>query len=183
MSPKMSSDAEMKGSLVLASLNTLRKDEISHLLEEAKTYTPNEWYSVAHVREMLEDVVAWRKSIDGMFDLVSMGASVTQSISLPPEWDTLEKALINYSTYHQQFYRNTGLDWLIKAEVAGERCMKIRFRINIPDHFMYGWLWGFAKRLLPKGTQFEVKFDENSIPADAGGEETMIWVKWEKPPE
>jgi len=178
MASKMSPQAEMKGFLVLASLNTIRKEELGPMLEKAKTFQPDQWYLVSEVREMLEAIVKWRASLESMFDLVSLGSSVTQTIPLPPDWTTLETALVNYGSYQKPHYRNTGLDWLIKTEVIDKKNLKVHFRMNFPDNFMYGWVVGFAKRLLPPNTSYKVYFDPEVIPADAGGDETIVWVSW-----
>lgn len=178
MASQMSDAAEMKGMLVLAALNTIRQEEISEFLDRVRAYDPDGWYLVKEVRKVLEDIAAWRSSFDSVFDLMSLGASVTQTVPLPPEWNTLEIGLTNYGTYHMQFYRNTGLDWLIKTEPMGKNLLRVRFRINFPDHFMYGWVVGFAKRLLPPGTRHTVYFDPDVKRADEGGDETVVCVKW-----
>ena len=117
-----------------------------------------------------------------MFDLVSLGAAVTSNVPLPPLNGTaLETVLLNYGTYHQRMYRNTGLDWLIKAEVGGERSIKMRFRTPFQDNFQYGLVVGFAQRMLPPGTRYTVYFDPAIPTLDHGGDETVIWVRWEAP--
>ncbi len=178
MLTKMSPEAEIKGILVLGALNTARKEGITHLLDEVSRYKPDGWYSVAGVREMLEEIVAQRNVLDSSYDLVSLGVAVSLNVPLPPDWTSFETFLANYRAYHQQFYRNTGVDWMIKGEAAGECCFKVHFRINFPDLFMYGWVQGFALRFLPEGTPFMVLFDDKVTRADFGGEETVVWVKW-----
>jgi hypothetical protein len=43
----------------------------------------------------------------------------------------------------------------------------------------YGMAYGMAKRWLPRGTHFSVRYDPNIPNMDNGGEVTIIHVKWE----
>ena len=77
-------------------------------------------------------------------------------------------------TYHSA-HRNGDI-----GHVIGERVEDKYYRINLediyPDDMTYGIIYGFAKRLLPSGTQFSVKYDEGQPNRDRGGEKTIIHV-------
>jgi hypothetical protein len=42
----------------------------------------------------------------------------------------------------------------------------------------YGIIYGLAKRLLPAGIQFSVKYEEGQPNRDRGGDKSIIHVRW-----
>ncbi|NDJ52064.1 MAG: hypothetical protein GYB68_03145, partial [Chloroflexi bacterium] len=48
-----------------------------------------------------------------------------------------------------------------------------------PDHMIYGYIYGIARRFLGRDHSFTVKYDPELRRQDAGGSATVIHLEWE----
>lgn len=44
---------------------------------------------------------------------------------------------------------------------------------------IYGYIYGLARRTLPKNTQFKVSYDPDETRQENGGQNTIIHLTWE----
>ena len=47
-----------------------------------------------------------------------------------------------------------------RAEKLGDKHLRLIMKTPYPDDLAYGVVWGMARRFLPTGTHFTVKYDE-----------------------
>jgi hypothetical protein len=77
--------------------------------------------------------------------------------------------------YLMQHRGDTGEE---RVEKLGDQHMRLTMRTPYPDDLPYGVVWGMARRFLPEGTQFLIKYDETEPHRDLGGEYTVLDISW-----
>ncbi|HEC23937.1 MAG TPA: hypothetical protein ENI95_13565 [Chloroflexi bacterium] len=172
-------DTELIGRSVLALFENIRYDMIKPILDKhgLNDVDPDGWYPLQDVLDILSDI---SEQGSGLFDLVSVGISAARLSPIPPEVEalSLKEFLLLYPQLYPRRHRN-GDAGEVLAEEAGERHVKMIFRTPYPDDLMYGLMYGFARRFLPKGTPITVFYDPDIRRSEEGGKFTVIHVVWE----
>lgn len=143
-----------------------------HLLEIA----PDKWYPAQNLLDLMNEM-AQHHNLSS--NLVAIGMSVAQHAVLPPgaEKAGLAQILEMYSQIYGMQHRNGDLGYT-RTEKITDTHYKVYRKTIYPDDLGYGTLYGLARRFLPKGTRFSVKYDEAVTRLDEGGEVTVIHVSW-----
>ncbi|MFN8375478.1 MAG: hypothetical protein U0694_21705 [Anaerolineae bacterium] len=174
-------NAELTGQSILPYLNHMRVEDTRPLLQKhgiEEHVQPDKWYPADKIVAFLWDVA---HNPNSLYNLVSIGMEATRVLPLPPEVEKMPfEQFAIYAmpmTYMGQF-RGADLGF-VRAEKVKEKHLRISMVTPLPDDGWYGSIYGLARRLLPKGTQFRVEYDKDMARGDLGGEETIIHVTWE----
>jgi hypothetical protein len=176
---KCDPNAEIIGQNVLAFVQNLRAEEVQPFLKKhgLENVDPEKWYPLQDWLNVLNDI---QREGEAMSDFVGIGMAIAETAPLPPETEgmNLEQffGLLNPS---YQMQHRSGDVGKIESEKVGDKHIKVTVDVPYPDDLEYGTAYGFAKRFLPKGTRFVVKYDEKQTRKDHGGENTIIHVTWE----
>ncbi len=169
---------EIIGQNVLAFIQNIKVGDIRPILERHQLVDidPTAWYPLSKWLDVLTDI---SNESDSTFNFVAIGMAIAQTAVLPPEVEnmTFEEFMFGLDTFYQMQHRN-GDAGTIKVEKPEKNHLIIKVRVPYPDDLEYGTAYGFAKRFLPRGTKFIVKYDENTPRREEGGEYTIIHITW-----
>lgn len=114
-------------------------------------------------------------------NMVAIGMSVAQEMIVPPELANPQLSTILWlwnDLFHLQHQDGTNMLGYVKTEQLGETHYRTTHDHLYPDDFVYGLAYGLARRFLPSGTSFQVKYVEDKPRKDYGGDITVIDVMW-----
>ncbi|MBI5958152.1 MAG: hypothetical protein HY866_05430 [Chloroflexi bacterium] len=172
-------NVEVIGQNLLSFIQNVNAEHIEPVLRKygLAVIEPEKWYPLQQWLDVLSDLAI---QSGGMFDLVAIGAAISQTALMPPEVEKMpfEQFLFLVNDVYQMQHRN-GKAGEVKVEKIADQHMKIVVRVPYPDDLEYGTTYGFAHRFLPKGTKILVEYDPSLKRRDQGGESTTIHVTWE----
>jgi hypothetical protein len=136
---------------------------------------PDRWYPLQQWLDILSEL---SEQSNAMFNMVAIGTAVSETAVLPPGADqlSLEDILFAINDVYQMQHR--GHVGSVRTEKVADKHIRLIVRVPYPDDLEYGTAYGFARRFLPKGTPFTVKYDEGTQRHDEGGDSTIIHVTW-----
>lgn len=166
---------EVLGINMLALINNLQANEIQPLLEahNLTNIDPDTWYPAKRWLELFNDAMQRPGS---MGNLVAVGMAVATNLPLPPNMQDLESVLSAWDDLYHMQHRGGDIGYVALEKRSDKHFVSIHNHLY-PDDFNYGLAYGFAKRLLPPGTGFTVKYDDDEPRQDEGGERTLIHIK------
>lgn len=169
---------EIIGQNVLAFVDNLQSEDIQPFLAKhnLETVEPDKWYPLQAWLDVLNDIQKEGNTID---DFVGIGMAIAEKAPLPPEVANmnLEQFLSILDVSYQMQHRGGNVG-KITAEKVGDKHMKVTVDVVYPDNLEYGTAYGFARRFLPPGTHFIIKYDDTIKRKDEGGEVTIIHITW-----
>lgn len=170
---------EISGNLAISLLINLQAADFRPFLQKYgfDSVKPDQWYSYQDLFNILREVAEQPGAI---FDFVAVGMAAVDRFDLPSNIASmsLEEFFSNIMpTLVARQYRN-GTPTRISVEKVAEKHLLIRTATAYPDDTAYGFMYGFARRFVPKGNQFTLKYDENHTRHDIGGEDTLMHLTW-----
>ncbi len=178
--PKYTCDpnAEIIGQNLMSTVVHLNRESVQPFLKRhgLDDIDPEKWYPLSQWMAVLNDI---EDEGGGMMDFVSLGLAIAETAVLPPEVDnaSFEEFCEGMDYAYQMNHRNGDVGHYIAEKVADGH-MKVSVTAPYPDDQAYGVLYGFARRFLPKGTSFSVKYDEDVPRMEKGGDRTIIHIRW-----
>lgn len=139
-----------------------------------------QWYPVQQVFDLFNDITARMGGVGQVF--VAMGMRIAEQSDFPPEMKE-ELTLIGILEGWQEHYavNHTGgeLPPVTTVKLADTH-YQMHFR---PDHLypfdlVYGMVYGFCRLLLPPGTAFVVKYDDEKNPYRDYSKGVIVDVRW-----
>lgn len=167
---------EARGETSLSFIENVRSEQIKPILEKygLSHIEADKWYSAQNWLNVLNDLA---QQPDFTSNLVAVGLKVAEKALIPPQVVTFDQLLTMFNMAYQMNHRNGEAGQIISEQVE-ERYFRVKLEDIYPDDMTYGILYGFAKRLLPQGMQFTVKYEEGRLNRDRGGDETIIHIRW-----
>lgn len=171
-------DAEVYGKGMLAFVESIRYDNLKPILEAhgLSEIDPERWYPQQVWLDVFNDIEV---ESDSMSNLVSIGMKIADTA--PPE-------LINIpfvdlmKGFGENSYKthNRGADiGYLDTKVISDTHLEMHDGTPYPDEFVYGAYYGMARRFLPAGSNFTVKYDEDEPIRSKGGSVTIVHIIWE----
>lgn len=172
-------DAEVLGGGMLAFIESINYDNFSSILEThgVDNINPNEWYPQQVWLDVFSDIASQPGSSS---NLVSIGMKIADTAPIPPEALTLpfQEVMLGFND-GSYFANNRGKDiGRIDVEILDEKHICMIDKTPYPDDFVYGAYYATARRLLPRGTDFTVKYDETIPRRGNGGDATRVHIIW-----
>jgi len=171
-------DTEIIGQMMLPILNNLHAEEIRPFLvvHNLSEIDPEKWYKVKDFLDVLSDVA---KAPGGMTNMVAVGMSTANNMVLPADTPapSLPMVLAMWDQIHEQQHRGTPIG-SVHTEKINDTYYRITHAHPYPDDLIYGLAYGMARRFLPKGTQFQVRYNTDLPRKDEGGDATVIDITW-----
>ena len=114
-------------------------------------------------------------------NLVSVGMKVVDTMVTPPGFDQIPflDMLRGFGKNSYEVNNRGKHIGYIKTEVLAENHVIMYDATPYPDDFVYGAYFAMARRFLPKGTVYTVKFDESTPRRGEGGRETLVHITWQ----
>ncbi len=171
-------NTEIIGYNVLSFIQNVQAEEIKPILAQSglDQIEPEAWYPQQKWLDVLT-TLSGRSS--AMFNFVAIGTAIAETAFLPPEVERMsfEQVIFAINDFYQMQHRN-GDAGEIKVDKAAENHIILHVRVPYPDDLEYGTAYGFARRFLPPKTHFTVRYDEDCVRCEQGGEETVIHIAW-----
>lgn len=170
---------EISGNLAISLLVNLQAEDFQPFLDKygLADVKPDQWYSYQDLLNVFKEV---SEQPGATFDFVAAGMAAVDRYQLPAHIAnmTLEDFFLKVMpTLVNGQYRH-GEPTRISVEKVAEKHLLIRTVTAYPDGTAYGFMYGFARRFAPKGSQFTLKYDEHHSRHDLGGDETLIHLTW-----
>jgi hypothetical protein len=171
---------EVRGEVLLSLLENMNAKDIAPYIEEhgLVDIRAGGWYPIQDFHNLLNDLAAHANQSP---NFVAIGMSIAETAHMPPELGepSFVEMIEHWDEHYQDNHRNGDIGYKT-TEKLGDRHYQLTLHGGLyPDDFEYGVLYGFAKRFLPPGTYFTVRYDESVQRLDQGGEKTVLHVKWE----
>jgi hypothetical protein len=173
-----SPDTEVRGQTMLAFIQYINHEEIKPFLQshDLDHIVPDQWYPLQQFLDVLNDISQYPGAL---FDFVSIGMKIIEVVEVPPDFAKLpyEQVALQHNTIYQRQHRGTD-PGEYRVERVGDNHLKVTARVPYPDDFVYGAIYGEARRFLPKGTHVTVAYDKSCARRAQGGSETILHVTW-----
>jgi len=174
---------EMVGQAMLSFIDNVQTDDIQPYLAKhgLKNIRPDQWYPASKLMDLMNDMAAGTNLSS---NLVAIGMQMSTNMVMPPDMEhaplsvILEAWDVLYHLQHRNL-KNPNIDiGYVKAQKVTDTHYTTIHKHLYPDDFTYGIAYGMARRFLPKGTSFKVKYDDKTPTRDNGGDVTIIHVVW-----
>lgn len=170
--------AEVIGHSVLAFISNTEAANIRPVLEQHNLVSidPERWYELQEWLNVLSDLSARG---GGMFNMVAIGAAISETTILPPEVEKMpfEQFLFLVDQVYQMQHRNGNVG-SVQVEKVADKHMRLTLRVPYPDDLEFGTAYGFARRFLPPGTELMVQYNSTAPRREQGGDCTVIDITW-----
>jgi hypothetical protein len=174
---KCDPNVELNGNSARALLRSMLVDEYRHILKQYGLIEIDveAWYPLQHILNVLSKI---RQTGNAMMDFVSIGMAAAEHSILPPEVDQLsiQEFFKLYAQVYPTRHRNgdPGQMWV---DVDENGNITITLDNPYPDDLMYGMMYGFTRRFIPRGVSFTVTYDTSQPRKEHGGDVTVIKVE------
>ncbi len=171
-------NAELSGATAYAFLININHENIENILRShhLANIDPERWYSLQSVLNVMSDI---SEGFDYSSNFVAIGLAAGELgiKMLPPGMGnlTVEQFLNDYEKTYLARHRNGDVGW-VKTEKLDDSHFIVSARTPYPDDVVYGVFYAYVRWLTPPGKRFILRYDENAIRHDEGGEATIIHV-------
>jgi hypothetical protein len=171
-------DAKVIGQNALSFIQNVNSDDILPILKKygLSQIDPGTWYPLQQWLNVLSEI---SEQNNAMFNMVAIGAAISETAILPPGAENLSLEQILFAindVYQMQHQGNVGH---IATEKVSDTHIKLTVCVPYPDDLEYGTTYGFVRRFLPSSDSFNVFYDADTLRHDEGGDCTVIHVQWE----
>lgn len=172
-------NVEVHGGYMLSFVECINKQDVAPSLERMgiAQIDPAVWYPQRLWVAIFNDMLTRLKGT-AFPSFVAIGMKLAEA-PFPPEIAsaTYPEFMSHLSEIYQGAHRG-GDPGSYHSKVVSDHHVIVTARAPYPDDFVYGMIYGFARRFLPKGTSFTVKYDDATQRADEGGEYTVLHITW-----
>lgn len=168
---------EVYGQNLRAWIDNVQGYEVMPILEKHNltNINPDQWYPTHQWLDVLNDL---RDQGNLMSNLVAIGLQIGTTIPLPDNL-TLPQVLMAWDDAYQHLHRY-GDAGSIRCEKVNDKHYKTTHTDLYPDDFTYGLAYGYARRLLPRGTSFKIYYEPDTPRRDDGNApSTILHITWE----
>ena len=172
-------DAEVFGGGMLAFIKSVNFQSFSKILEKhnLESIDPEKWYPQAVWLDAFTEIA---NNTNAIHNLVSIGMKIAESAPLPPEVQQMPfiEMMMNFNQSYLNNNRGKDIGG-IETIIVDDNHIIMVDKTPYPDDFVYGAYYEFARRFLPFGTNFHVKYDDEVPRREQGGTETRVHITWE----
>lgn len=167
--------AEIVGNTVLAFITNIMHAEIKRILENhgLDEIEADKWYLIQNVLDVMNDI---SQETDASASFVSIGIAAAQlSIAkLPAEALSvpIDQFFMTYEKIYLSKMRYGDVGWITPKRISAHH-LTIEARSPFPDDVMYGVFYGYIRALRPSDKGFTLKYDDDHLRHDFGGESTL----------
>lgn len=171
-------DAQIRGKLLLNMLESKRGAQVRPFLAQHGLANPDpkQWYPLEDIITIFNEISeAGEGAASATYVAIAMREM--EVAEWPAEITTLEQALSIINDAYRIQYRGKDIGgfW---CEKLGYHHYRILFQLPHPNDYVYGLMYGMARRFLPEDSQFVVQFDNDYPHNDVSGETSAIEVAW-----
>lgn len=172
-------DSEVYGAAMLAFVISINYTNFHTILEKYDVVhiEPEKWYPQQLWLDIFSDISS---QPGASANLVSIGMKIVDTAPMPPEVQALPFKDIMLG-FNQGSYlaNNRGKDiGGIETQILSDQHILMIDKTPYPDDFVYGAYYAMARRFLPKGTKFTVKYEDDTPRREFGGEATRVHIMW-----
>lgn len=171
-----SADAEVCGKVMLAVIEAVQFKYLKWILEKhgINHIEPEKWYPQQVWLDIFHDITRLDDSISS--HLIGIGIKIAEMIVSDLPFEKLMQRLDEF--YYTAYHRGKNIGF-IDSQLLGSKHVRVIDRTPYPDAMVYGLCYGLARRFLPKGKPFTVRYDEAEPRRENGGILTVVHIRWE----
>jgi len=176
-----SPDHEILGALIISYRNSVNQQNYHDLYTQMglDNVQPDQWYPFQRLLDVF-NALAEREG--AMMDFVSIALASVMGSPMPPIFEQMPFTQIMLAFNHSLEGVNRGTDYgYTRVTEVEPNHMRIDARYPAPDDLLYGGIYGYAKRFLPKGSKFTLRYDESTPRRVHGGDVPVIHLTWTLP--
>lgn len=176
----LSSDSEVLGRSIMATVRHINEDFIYELLEKhgLGNVQPDEWYPMQSWLDVFNEF-AQAETHSTTTNFVGIGMAVVETAAMPPQFLEMPFADIMMQADAAYHMNNRGTEiGSYACEVLADNRIKLTITAPYPDDYNYGIVYGYARRFLDTD-DFVVYYDEDLPRLETGGDATVIHVQWD----
>ncbi len=176
-----SPDHEILGALIISYRNSINEPNYREIYTQLglDQVLPDQWYPFQRQLDVFNTLAEREGS---MMDFVSIALASVMGAPMPPEFDQMPFVQVMQAFNHSLAMVNRGTDYgYTTINEVEPNHLRIDARYPAPDDILYGGVYGYAKRFLPKGTSFTLRYDETIPRREHGGEVTVMHLMWTLP--
>jgi hypothetical protein len=159
---------EALGAYTAAGYNILAENGITDI-------KPDAWYPMQALCNFFEAV----DTKVGASAYYIIGKTVAATVPLPPEVNTVEKALSRFDMVYKTNYKGVAWTEGWRVQITGDKSAKLIFRGPFPDDFVRGVTEGFVRRFnRGAGGRVTVRIDAAAPRRDCGESSTTLLASW-----
>jgi hypothetical protein len=171
---------EVSGAPMLSLIQNINADETKSLLAKhgLVNLTAEGWYPAQKWFDIFDDI---NNGDNSSANLVAIGMAVVDTAKTPPGFEEADlPAILALWNEHYHLNHRSPIDiGAIRTERRGDKHIVVELTTLYPDDLCYGMTFAYARRTLPKGTHFTVKYDEQEPRIEKGGTRTLVHVTWD----
>ncbi|MEM6282454.1 MAG: hypothetical protein AAF787_09705 [Chloroflexota bacterium] len=135
----------------------------------------NTWYPTQITLDVFQQIQS--DQTEATFNLVSLGAAYVETAALPPEIDSISRALTTLGLTYDINVRNAAPGEGYEVEQIDPRHIRVRDNNPFPHDVVYGFIWGLAQRFCPEGAYAVVvrEYEDEQHPDAAGATYHVTW--------
>lgn len=178
------SDVEIAGLAAKSMVDNLETPQIKSLVERVglDDIRANQWVPMEQMVQLFDMIDQAKSSSTQAY--VAMGMRIAEQSEFPPEMLkdlTMETMIMEWDTHYRINHRGGNLPE-IKSVQTGETSYELHMeppqRHPYPYDMTYGMVYAFCRRLLPKGTNAVVKYDDMKSPYNDPSNGVVLQVSW-----
>ena len=168
---------EVIGQTILSTVIAIG-EEVRPLLEKhgLTDLRADGWYPQQAWLDAMNEIIE-EGDFGAVLDIVHVGMEVGKNAVVPPQVDTFLKFLQIYGQAYQMNHRGDD-PGSITTTVLSPTHAQVNIRTPYPENLTFGIIYGMAQRLLPRGTDFQIKLDETLPSRKNGAESSSYNVTW-----
>lgn len=174
---------EVMGVVAIALLNHINSENTYPVIQRhgLTNLDPQAWYPVQRALSVFNDLSA---QPGAMWDFVAIGMAAAELIYANQPDQVRQLPFAEYvarsAASFEYFHRNSAGQGqrMYSVDSPAANHLRLTMKVPYPDDLYYGIYYAHARRMLPKGTAFTVKYDENTPRKDLGGKETILHIMW-----
>lgn len=173
-------DAQVSGAIMSAIFNHYRRDSVIDSLKQHNLdyFDADQWYPVDQFINLLAE---WSQLPEIVSNYVSVGMAMTYHIELPEELEALDAMtkIHRLGDFMMSQHRGAGVG-SFTARITGEKSVIYTESTLWPDDIIYGYIYGAARRYLPRGTHFRLAYADDQPRQADGAAQTVLTLSWEE---
>lgn len=171
---------EVSGEVLLGVINNIRSDQFMPYLE-VKGLTdvqPHHWYPLEKLMDIFNEMT---KRGGDSSNFVALGMAIATYSVMPEgaESPTMVQMLEVWNDHYQINHRSGKISQVQTVKVHDKHYqLVLEVAHTYPHDLVYGLAYGFCRKLLPSGTTFTVRYDDEYKPSNPNADKIILHVEW-----
>lgn len=175
--PFFEETTEVSGEVVYGMAHNLRAESFGPFLKahNLTEIDPGAWYPIRYLMDIFEQMEQDSTSF------VALGMSIAEHSIMPEglEAPSMTDMLLAWNEHYQVNHRGGKVSVVETHKINDEHyILELPANHTYPFDLVYGLLYGFCRKLIPRDVLWTVAYDEHENPHKENAEKVLIHVTW-----